>query len=322
MNIFTLITMNILTKITMNILTKVLLLLVFLLSLSLLGGTVFALVCSQGDLCVNETGWWFDGGDFNSSATPIQSAVDNATLGNAVYVWNGTYNEEIIVDKSLIIEGQSNNDTFIIGGFNVAENNVTLKNFNISSGLSGSYKTGIYLVSDNSNILNNSIHSINGPDGVSDNDGGHAYGIYSSNSQNTTIYMNSIYNLQGGKGGKGYSAAYGHNNGGSGGKAYGIYLSSSKDCNITANLIYSSNGGTGGDGWFYCNYGCNCGAGGSGGYTYGLYVSDDNNSMIDSNEMYLLTGGNGGAAWIGGYGYDYYGNGGSGGGGVVVYMTA
>jgi len=314
--------MNIFTLISMNILTKVLLLLVFLLSLSLLGGTVFALVCSQGDLCVNETGWWFDGGDFNSSATPIQSAVDNATLGNAVYVWNGTYNEEIIVDKSLIIEGQSNNDTFIIGGFNIIENNVTLRDFNISSGLSGSYKTGIYLVSDNSNILNNSIHSIYGANGGPSDNGAHAYGIYSSNSQNTTIYMNSIYDIRGGNGGDGYNAAYGNSNGGSGGNVYSIYLLSSKDCNITANVIYSSDGGNGGKGWFYCNFGCSAGSGGGGGYTYGLYVSGDNKSMIDSNEMYLLTGGNGGAAWPANDGYDYYGNGGSGGGGVGVYMTA
>jgi hypothetical protein len=27
--------------------------------------------CTCGDICVNETGWWRDGGAFNASGTPI-----------------------------------------------------------------------------------------------------------------------------------------------------------------------------------------------------------------------------------------------------------
>jgi uncharacterized repeat protein (TIGR01451 family) len=49
--------------------------------------------CTCGDICVNETGWWRDGGVFNPSSTPIQDAIDNATAGDTICVKDGTYNE-------------------------------------------------------------------------------------------------------------------------------------------------------------------------------------------------------------------------------------
>ncbi|MEA1869876.1 MAG: hypothetical protein U9N09_07020, partial [Euryarchaeota archaeon] len=58
-------------------------------------GTVSAaqeptLPCTCGDICVNTSGWWRDGGVFNASGTtPIQAAIDNATAGETIYVYNG-----------------------------------------------------------------------------------------------------------------------------------------------------------------------------------------------------------------------------------------
>jgi hypothetical protein len=53
--------------------------------------------CTCGDICVNETGWWRDGGTFNASNTPIHHAIDNATVGDTICVKNGTYNENVDV---------------------------------------------------------------------------------------------------------------------------------------------------------------------------------------------------------------------------------
>ena len=41
--------------------------------------TAAALSCGDCDICVNQSGWWRDGGAFNASVAPIQAAVDNAT---------------------------------------------------------------------------------------------------------------------------------------------------------------------------------------------------------------------------------------------------
>ena len=41
--------------------------------------TAAALSCSDGDICVNQSGWWRDDGTLNASGTPIQAAVNNAS---------------------------------------------------------------------------------------------------------------------------------------------------------------------------------------------------------------------------------------------------
>ncbi len=46
---------------------------------------------SPTTIYVNTTGWWRPGGAFNESSNPIQSAVSNASDGDTIFVYNGTY---------------------------------------------------------------------------------------------------------------------------------------------------------------------------------------------------------------------------------------
>jgi len=57
--------------------------------------TSAALSCGEGDICVNETGWWRDGGTLNASTTPIQAAVDNAIASETICVAAGSYTENV-----------------------------------------------------------------------------------------------------------------------------------------------------------------------------------------------------------------------------------
>lgn len=40
---------------------------------------------------------------------------------DTIFVYNGTYREQIVVYKSLIIEGESNINTIVEGGFKITE---------------------------------------------------------------------------------------------------------------------------------------------------------------------------------------------------------
>ncbi|MBW2596917.1 MAG: hypothetical protein JRC93_13310 [Deltaproteobacteria bacterium] len=115
---------------------------------------------SAGQLYVNETGWWHVGGDFNSSDTPIQFAINNATADDSIYVYNGSYNENVDVNKSLTLEGEGANVVNVTAAssddhvFNVMANNVTINGFNVS-GATGDDRAGMYVTANNCNISNN-----------------------------------------------------------------------------------------------------------------------------------------------------------------------
>ena len=96
---------------------------------------------SATTLYVNETGWYRSGDTFNATATPIQHAVDNATAGDTVYVWNGSYDESTvhITTSSITVEGESNSVVILNGsgyiGFDISNADyVTVKNFNCGVG--------------------------------------------------------------------------------------------------------------------------------------------------------------------------------------------
>jgi uncharacterized repeat protein (TIGR01451 family) len=67
----------------------------------------FVYNCTCGDICVNTTGWWCDGGAFYPSDRPIQDAIDNAFLGDTICVTDGEYNEDVGVDKRLTIQSDN-----------------------------------------------------------------------------------------------------------------------------------------------------------------------------------------------------------------------
>ena len=70
--------------------------------------TAAAIDCDCGDICVNTTGWWNDGGTFNASTTPIQAAVNNANSGDTICVAAGSYNENVkIATPHLTLAGES-----------------------------------------------------------------------------------------------------------------------------------------------------------------------------------------------------------------------
>jgi len=64
-----------------------------------------------------DSNWLYVGGLGNGNYSSIQSAIDDSSIDDVVYVYNGIYNENIFIDKSINLIGE-NQDTTIIDGNN------------------------------------------------------------------------------------------------------------------------------------------------------------------------------------------------------------
>jgi len=201
---------------------------------------------------------WIVPDDFDT----IQDAINNASVlaGDIIFVREGTYYENIVVNKSLSLIGENRDSTIIDGGRKGSvisikgAHNVKIEGFTIKNSSTGTTDCGIYIYyssgniirynrivdnygglrldrSDNNIILDNSI-SFNSYHGIN---------IYISN--NNTISFNTI----------------------SFNRYHGIYLTSSYYNKISNNAIFSNKQVPT---WYD-----------------GIFILDSNNNVISSNNI-------------------------------------
>jgi len=104
------------------------------------------------------------GGSGEGNYTKIQDAIDNASDDYTVFVCGGTYLENVIVDKSIVLVGEDRNSTIIDGlnkgsVINVKVESVLIENFTIRNGTSG-IKSDPYKTSISYNIITNNDKGI------------------------------------------------------------------------------------------------------------------------------------------------------------------
>lgn len=90
----------------------------------------------------------------------IQDGINNASAGDTVYVFKGTYYEYVDVNKAINLIGENKDSTVIhiqpTGWYvNISANRVNLSGFTVQN--SGAY--GIYVLSDSNTIVNNIVKS-------------------------------------------------------------------------------------------------------------------------------------------------------------------
>lgn len=154
--------------------------------------------------------------DVDRDYNKIQNAINAASNGDTIYIYNGTYYENIIINKSINLIGEDKNTTILDGGrkdnvIKITANGVVVTGFTVQKSISTienminiAPKAGINISSNNNTItdnllINNSygmtlFHASNNmisKNIISDDD--HC-GIYMSNSQNNIITNNIIKN--------------------------------------------------------------------------------------------------------------------------------
>jgi len=129
------------------------------------------------------------GGSGPGNYTKIQDAINNAIDGDTIYVYSGTYNENIYINKEISLTGENRNTTIIDGGqegyvIYVNADGVNISGFTVKNNSTDWHDTGIFVKSNNNNFINNIIR----------NNGGQGIYLIGDSITNNTICNNIISN--------------------------------------------------------------------------------------------------------------------------------
>ncbi len=158
------------------------------------------------------------GANINNGYSSIQNAINEASNFESIFIYDGIYNEEIIVDKSIKIFGESNDKTIIackenqsqeISIITISVDNCTINGISINNPYSNNSVIGINIKSSNNSIINNYIYNTDRAVFI-DSD-------YYDSLTNNSIQFNKIYNNE-----------------------YGLYIEYSNNNNISGNNISNS----------------------------------------------------------------------------------
>ncbi|KYK23723.1 hypothetical protein AYK21_02265 [Thermoplasmatales archaeon SG8-52-2] len=131
------------------------------------------------------------GGSGSGNYTRIQDAINDAVDGDTVFVFNGTYFENVEINKSIKLIGENRNIT-IIDGNNIDDvvvinaDFVDFSNFTLKNCGNNNFDVGIEILSDYNGIYNNSINNNSGDKLVSG-------GIFINSSSYNNIQSNTLY---------------------------------------------------------------------------------------------------------------------------------
>jgi len=197
--------------------------------------------------------WLYVGGSGPGNYTRIQDAINNASDGDTVFVFDDSspYVENIVINTSLSLIGEKKETTIINGSTNgsnpymnlsfgiiVLKENVLVKGFTIQ----GCYPTGIELLSKNNSIKDNIF---------SDNEYG--LGAGSENTISSNLFIHNIAGIYIGNGSNNiFGNVISHNQ-------MGVTVLLSKNDNISNNVISEN--------W------------------YGVYISGSYNTMLYRNNI-------------------------------------
>jgi len=147
------------------------------------------------------------GGNGPGNYTKIQDAIDDASDGDTVFVYNGTYYENVKINKSINLQGENKGSTIIDanGTGNVIiikKNHITISGFTLQNSGNGADDVGIKISSNYNTISGNKIlknnvgifikYSSNNTISNNDISQNNWHGIFITSSSNNKIFNNII----------------------------------------------------------------------------------------------------------------------------------
>ena len=114
------------------------------------------LIFFPSDICKASGNNLYVGGSGSGNYSSIQAAIEDASPGDIIFIYIGTYHENVEIDKSIELRGEEKNLTIIDGGNNdhtiaIYADNVKINGFTIQNG----YFYGISIDSFNYSIISN-----------------------------------------------------------------------------------------------------------------------------------------------------------------------
>ena len=105
--------------------------------------------------------------DGGADYTTIQDAIDAASDGDTVYVYEGTYYENLQIDKTIFLTGEDKSETIIYGEnssnvVKVTANSVNIEGFSVKNG----FDTGIYVFDSVDTSISDCIITSNSGRGI------------------------------------------------------------------------------------------------------------------------------------------------------------
>jgi nitrous oxidase accessory protein len=131
---------------------------------------------------------WIVDDDGSADFHTIQEAINAASDGDTIFVWNGTYYENIVVNKSITLIGENKHSTTIDGSgagtvVQIISSNVTISRFTIHNGGAVWPGSSLWLNGSNHSIISHNVIRFNS-----------WYGIGLNYSNSVTIDENVITN--------------------------------------------------------------------------------------------------------------------------------
>ncbi len=207
-----------------------------------------------------DTGGWYDGpvatATYHSSSTPIQSAIDSASDSYCIVVMDGSYSENIVINKPIRLASEEGPSNCTITAANssldvikISSNNVTVDGLTLTGANAHPFVCGVHLTSGSYCSITNCIISDcyegiyaekNGDVTIANNvvTGTSNYAILHESGTNADIYGNVVGDSSTGISSWGGSSSNVKiRNNTVSGCTYGIYCSSSTRTNITGNSV-------------------------------------------------------------------------------------